>query len=147
MASYREEFVELTERREAANEKHVYFLLATAAAAIGLAVQRTYGHSLAWSQIPLALAVLSWGISFLSGCYLIKTYDTIRAVELIYLDHLHRNEGVAGPETKKARNERFDKLGPRMGFFWRWQFGALIAGAVFFLVWHVTEMALRTPAP
>ncbi len=48
--------------REAQN-RYTYFLLATGAA-IGLAVNQTMNAILARSQVPLAGAVLSWGLSF-----------------------------------------------------------------------------------
>src|SRR5690554_2121292 len=51
-----------------AQEKYTYFLLAAAGAAIGFAVTRTSDAPLAWSQVPLALAVSEWGLSFFFGC-------------------------------------------------------------------------------
>ena len=51
-----------------AQDKYTYFLLAAAGAAIGLAVSQTQGARIVWAQIPLALAVLSWGLSFYFGC-------------------------------------------------------------------------------
>ena len=53
--------------RESQN-KYTYFLLAAAGAAIALAVDQTHVAALAWSQVPLALSVLSWALSFLFGC-------------------------------------------------------------------------------
>lgn len=49
-------------------DKYTYFLLAAAGAAIGLALTQTKGLSLNWSQFPLGLAVLNWGLSFFFGC-------------------------------------------------------------------------------
>jgi len=51
-----------------AQDKYTYFLLAAAGAAIALAVNQTQGAAISWSQIPLAGAVLCWGLSFFFGC-------------------------------------------------------------------------------
>src|SRR5438309_1240103 len=49
-------------------DRHTYFLLAAVGAAIGLAVSQTQAKALDWSQLPLALATLSWSTSFFCGC-------------------------------------------------------------------------------
>ena len=49
-------------------DKYVYFLLAAAAAGIALSVQMTADASANWRLVPLAMAVLSWAISFFAGC-------------------------------------------------------------------------------
>ena len=48
-------------------EKYVYYLIALSVSAIGFSVYKTENQSLAYSQIPLALAVLSWSISIFCG--------------------------------------------------------------------------------
>lgn len=49
-------------------DKHVYFLLAAAGAAIGFAFTQTTGAVLHWSQAPLGVALCCWGLSFYCGC-------------------------------------------------------------------------------
>jgi hypothetical protein len=44
--------------------RYAYFLLAAAGAAIGLVVSQTQTATLQWAQIPLAIAVAMWGLSF-----------------------------------------------------------------------------------
>ena len=51
-----------------AQGRYTYFLLAAAGAGIALAVNETHRAELAWSQLPLGLAVLNWGSSFFCGC-------------------------------------------------------------------------------
>ena len=48
--------------------KYTYFLLAVAASAIALAVQRTTGSPLTSNMMPLGLAVACWAGSFFAGC-------------------------------------------------------------------------------
>lgn len=49
-------------------DKYTYFSLAAAGAAIAFAVNQTQGAKLAWSQLPLAGAVVCWALSFFCGC-------------------------------------------------------------------------------
>ena len=47
--------------------KYTFYLLAVVGAAVGFALNQTQGSVLAWSQIPLGLAVSSWFLSFYFG--------------------------------------------------------------------------------
>ncbi len=60
--------LELARMLRTGQDKYTYFLLAAAAAAIGLALNRTHGNAFALTMIPLGLAVTSWGVSFYFGC-------------------------------------------------------------------------------
>ena len=51
-----------------AQDKYTYFLSAATGAAIALVINQTQGSTLTWSQAPLAVAVLCWGLSFFFGC-------------------------------------------------------------------------------
>ena len=53
-------------------EKYVYYLIAISVSAIGFSVYKTENQSLTYSQIPLALAVLSWSISIFCGLKFLK---------------------------------------------------------------------------
>src|SRR3569832_568333 len=59
---------ELYRQLRTSQDKISFFLLAAAASGIALAVNNTAGSILSYSQIPLALAVVSWGFSFYFGC-------------------------------------------------------------------------------
>jgi len=50
-----------------ARQRLTYFLLAADGAAIAYALTQTQSAKIAWSQIPLAIAVISWGLSFYCG--------------------------------------------------------------------------------
>jgi hypothetical protein len=126
-------------------DKYTYFL-AAAGAAIAFAVTQSQTATLAWSKIPLALAVLSWAMSFYAGCkqlnnvanFLQQNYDLLRVQEGLHPQFPNHPQVVAVIE--EVVREAADKSG-------RWhvrQFRFLIAGAVFYVLWHVTEMALRT---
>ena len=127
-------------------DKYTYFLLAGAGAAIAFAVTQSQTATLTWSKLPLALAVLSWAFSFYAGCrqlrdvtiVLQQNYDLLRIEEGLHPQFPNHPQVVAIIE--EAVRETADKSG-------RWgarQFRFLVAGAVFYVLWHVTEMALRT---
>ncbi|HYN81179.1 MAG TPA: hypothetical protein VES88_06725 [Gemmatimonadaceae bacterium] len=126
--------------------KYAYFLLAIAAAAIGLVVRQTQEARFQLAQIPLAAAVLCYGASFFCGCKYIQWMNaTMRAnVALLQIqegkhpglpNHPQLIEAAAdgvrqAAETNSAATAKYS----------RWQFRLLIAGAVFYLVWHVATM-------
>ena len=47
--------------------KYTFYLLAVDGAAVGFALTQTQGVVLAWSQMPLGLAMVSWSMSFWFG--------------------------------------------------------------------------------
>jgi hypothetical protein len=138
---------EVYRQSRTAQDKSTYFLLAAAAAAIGLALERTKGSALEWSMVPLGLAVVSWGLSFYCGCVHLKYVNSILSSNLELLkvqsgthaDIAQHPEHVADAadgiknaiESKSVKGSRFAKI----------QFQMLILGAVLFISWHVIDMA------
>src|SRR3569832_761111 len=59
---------ELCRQHRTSQDMIYFFLLAAAASGIALAVNNTAGSILSFSQIPLARAVVSWGLSVYFGC-------------------------------------------------------------------------------
>lgn len=130
--------------------KYSYFLLAAAGAAIGFALNQTQGEDLAWSQLPLGVAVFLWGNSFFFGCRKLQCIQEA----LFYNAQILRIESGSHPvtgndpglvkEASEMARQDFDDKSKSIGLYGDWQFGALIAGAVFYVIWHVVEMYLRT---
>jgi hypothetical protein len=101
-------------------------------------------------MIPLGLAVLCFGLSFVFGCLHLRYVETI----LYSIFTLVRAESgqdarsgtdlqsiaVASEAIRAAINENMARSRGRS----QRQFHFLIAGALLFLVWHVLEMYLRT---
>ncbi len=134
--------------REAQN-KYIYFLLAAAAAAIAFAVNKTSAVALARSQVPLALAVLSWGLSFFTGTrHLAYVSSTLYAnADLLKVENGQHPEVGGDPQRMAAAGE-----GIRSAIEWNseranrlahWQFRFLVVGAVLYVAWHVLKMYLR----
>jgi hypothetical protein len=136
-----------------AQDKHTYFILAAAGAAIAFALRETQSAALSWSQAPLAAAVLCWGSSFYCGCrhLLHMTSSLYSNFELLIVaEGLHPAAGTK-PQVIAAASEGIrqgiDRHSSRAVPLGRWQFRLLILGALFYIGWHILEMWLRTPLP
>lgn len=102
------------------------------------------------SQVPLGAAVLSWGLSFFFGTRnveyensnLFANYDLVRILGGAHPDLAGRH-----PDFQKAAasgiSEAMELNAKSAGKFARWQFRLLVLGALFYLGWHVLEMAQR----
>ena len=132
--------------------KYAYFLLAAAAAGIALAMKETTGQALARDHAVLGLAVLSWALSFYFGCeYLAWVDATTRAnMALLMLQAGSHPDSPAHPQAREAAMEGTRQAAEENAHQSRRlanrQFRFLVVGAVFYIIWHVIEMAVRTPA-
>lgn len=133
-----------------AQDKYAYFILAAAGAAIGFAITRTGEMPLAWSQVPLALAIVAWGLSFFFGCrYIAYVQSTLYAnSELLRVrEGRHPLAGI-NPQAIAAASagitSAMESNNNRASFFADLQFNLLIGGGVLYVAWHVLEMYLRT---
>lgn len=133
--------------RESQN-KYVYFLLATSAAGIGLAVQQTSNTALSLSQIPLGVAVLLWGVSFYCGCLHISYINStlyangeLLSVERGEHPEVSRLLIPAASEGIKEAMQSNSNIANRYG---RWQFKLLILGAAFYIFWHIMVMYIAS---
>ena len=143
------ERIEIYKQHRAAQEKYVYFLLAAVGAAIALTVNQTQGAKLAYSQLPLGVAVFLWGLSFFFGCKhlnrvestLFANADLLKVQYGVYPSIGNDNERMSVAE--KVIRENIESHSTWAGRFARWQFGAFILGAAWYLAWHIFEMSLR----
>jgi hypothetical protein len=128
-------------------DKYTYFLLAGAGAAIAFAITQSQTATLTWSKLPLAFSVVSWAVSFYAGCrqlnevsnILQQNYDLLRIQEGLHPEFPNHPKIVSTIEGLVRENAA------KSGRWGRRQFRFLVAGAIFYVFWHVTEMALRTP--
>jgi hypothetical protein len=125
----------------------LYFLLAAAGAGIGFAVTQSQQATIAWSKLPLAIAVVCWGLSFIFGCKQLRQTNNI--LQKNY-QMLRVQKGIhpvlpPTPEVLAFIEKDLEESSSSSGGWGRLQFSYLVAGAIFFVLWHVIEMALRTP--
>ncbi len=144
------EQLEVYKQHVAVSDKYTYFLLAAVGAAIALTINQTQGAKLSVSQIPLAIAVLLWGLSFYLGC------RHITLVKATLLSNAALLRVQAGEDSMAGRNlqairvssetllEIIEKHSTGAGHAARWQFRCLVLGGTSYLAWHILEMWLRT---
>lgn len=135
--------------RESQNS-YIYFILGTAGAAIAFAVSQTRDASLSWFQLPLAAAVLCWGISFLLGCRNRLHYSAALQTNAALSRAQAGREPLIGDHTQAIAEGSeilrtiFKDHSDKAKQYANWQFRFLIVGAVLYVAWHVIEMYLRT---
>jgi hypothetical protein len=143
---------EVYRQHRTAQDKYTYFLLAAVGAAIGLAINQTQGSTLSWSQAPLAVAVLCWGLSFFFGCRHLKyvSSNLYANANLLKVQSGEHPEVGHHPQLMAAASEgilqAFEANARRAVRSSTMQFRFLVAGAIFYIAWHVLEMWLRTVA-
>lgn len=128
------------------NDKYTYFLLAAAGAAIAFAMSQTQNAALSWSKAPLALAVLAWAGSFLSGCLQIKQVNNLLQRNYRFLV-VREGADPVFPATPEVLSFIQDDLRERSEASGKWQarqLKLLVVGGIFYIAWHIIEMALRT---
>jgi hypothetical protein len=129
--------------------KYTCFILAVAAAAVAYSVKLTESSVLSDSMIPLGLATLFWGVSFYCGCrslrYSLSNLHANLELNLI-LDGTHSKVGRDPSAIKAASKGITDawEYNANKGMLHaKMQTGFLIAGALCFIAWHLTEMIVR----
>lgn len=133
-------------------EKYVYYILALAVSAIGFAIYKTSGLPLKYSQIPLGLSVLSWGISIFCGLKFIQYIISNLYANNTYLDILagrHPDLGnIAWKKEAGAEGVKQAMLsnGETAGKYFKWQGRLFYAGILLFILWHILEMYLLSKA-
>jgi hypothetical protein len=143
---------EVYRQLRAAQDKYTYFLLAATGAAIALVVNQTQGSTLSWSLAPLAVAVLCWGLSFFFGCRHLEyvSSNLYANAEFLKVQSGEHPEVGQHPQMMAAASEgihqAFEANTLRANRLAKLQFRFLVAGAIFYIAWHVLEMWLRTVA-
>lgn len=135
-------------RREFFQEqsKYTYYVVALCVTAIGFSTYKTFGMSLKWTQIFLALAVAFWGLSIYCGLQFIRYKISTMFLNIKYLEVLDgKVEGVrinlsdAMDIADKLKDEI--KSNSKNGFSLSgWQYRLFCGGFISFLIWHIIEM-------
>ena len=131
-------------------DKYTYFLLAVAASAIALSVQITKNATFSLDLIPLGLAVLAWAGSFYTGCIYIQYVQSNLVANSRYLKIQSGTDNEVGsnPMLIRAASEgvmdAMEKNSDRATSLSAWQFKLLILGGIFYIVWYILEMFMRT---
>jgi hypothetical protein len=117
--------------------------LAGAPAAIAFAFHETVDRELAWSLLPILLAVLAWGASFAAGIWASRT------VQVSIKANLLMNEAKAAGD-KHGYDAAVDLGNKASDTCWNWQqaqMWCLFAGAALYLIGHVWHIVATSSAP
>jgi hypothetical protein len=145
-----ETIIENYRLQRATQDKIAYFLLTASGAGIGFAITRTQDTWLGWSQIPLGLAIMTWGLSFLFGCYhLIHALQALNengAYIRLQDSHAQDPKSVKHEDLAQIREiwDALAKATKSANATFILQFKLVILGGVCYLFWHILEMCLRT---
>ena len=127
-------------------EKLIYYLIALAVAAIGFSILQTIGQPIKRIQIPLAFAVLCWGISIYLGIRFLKLIISSLFANNVYLDILQGRDPRAGqhPEMIRAASsgvkEAMETNSNRASESAKWQERLFYLGIILFIIWRIAEM-------
>jgi hypothetical protein len=143
--------LEVARHYKSLQDKYTYFLLTAAGACIALSVRATSGSPIKISQLPLGLAVLAWGASIICGCQFLRLLGgmTYKNYEWLLWWHRAANRQSQPNELASARAQeesQFERGQKKAGFLSNIQFYSLLLGGVFYLIWHILEMAKLTNA-
>jgi hypothetical protein len=127
-------------------EKFVYYLIALSVTSIGFSVYKTIGLELKFIQIPLGIAVLSWGLSIFCGLTFLKYLMSTLYSNIEYFNILQGNNEEVGNNPKlihaasKGVHMAMSSNSKRAGYFFNWQHYLFYLGIISFIIWHLLEM-------
>lgn len=132
--------------------KYVYFLLAASGAAIGFSINQTQDLVLSFSQVPLGIAILFWGLSFYFGCQQLLFSLKGLYINSGFLDIQKGNDKDVGNSPRMIETaleivkEIYEKNSSGIAKNGKRQFHFLVVGAMSYILWNIIEMILRTQA-
>lgn len=139
---------EIQRQHRQQQEKYVYYILALTVSAIGFAIYKTSGLPLKWSQVPLGLSVISWGVSIFCGLKFIKYVLSILYANNAYFEILNGQDPDLGnvpwkiEAGAKGVREAMKLNAITASKYLDWQSRLFYIGIVLFIIWHVSEMYL-----
>lgn len=140
------EELEIHRRLYESQEKYTYFLLAAVGACLGFALTQTNEIAISTKQIPLAIAVLMWGLSFFYGCKYLQAKQSTTYANSEYLKAENGHHPISGFDPVKidvvllAIEQNIHRLGTSSSRYRTAQFCLLISAVAFYVIWHILEM-------
>lgn len=129
-------------------DKYVYFILAATVSAIGFTITQTQDLiEFSYTQIPLGLSLICWGLSFWFGCRNREYHNSTLYTNSQLLKVQMGQHPKAGnhPDYIKAASdgiiEAVNNNVEKANKFGRLQRDMFIIGVFFFVCWRVVEIA------
>lgn len=126
--------------------KYKYYMIALCIASIGYSIVRTTGRSIDCCDIPLAIAVSSWGISIFLGFRFLKCSLSILNIDYALIDvrngvhptsKNHPEKIKIGVDSLTDSINRFQRIGKNANV---WQERLFYIGMIMFIFWHVLDI-------
>ncbi len=143
-----EEQREILKQFRQQQEKYVYYIVALCVTSIGFSIIKTSGQTIKWSQIPLAIAVISWSTSVYCGLTFLRYVISSLYANKVYLDitqGLHP-DFQTNPAIREAAADgvmsAIQKNSNKTMQYSKWQNWLFYFGIILFIIWHVIEMYL-----
>lgn len=135
------------------HERFVYYIVALSVTSIGFAVYKTTGLPLRYSQIPLGIAVLSWGLSIYCGFRGITQVMHVTFVNNAFFDVIQGQHPLSGTHPEKIQigvntlTRIMNEGSENASKYFHRQTTLFYVGVIAFLTWHVYEMYLSSLPP
>jgi hypothetical protein len=123
--------------------KYIYYVLAATGACIAFAINKTDEAVFSWPHILWLLAVFCWALSLYLGTRILMN-ETEYMANVAWVDMAIQDDPNSQPDPQFAA--QLHQRAQQKGRHKWWQFTLLLAGAGFFIIWHVLEMVLRAEA-
>ena len=144
--------LEVYRQHVTAQQKYAYFLLAAVGACVGFALTQTKDAILDTTQLPLAMALFGWGLSFWCGCMHLKGLQTVLYANMALIRTQSGREPPVGHNqalisySENIIREIAVAHGNRSAKASLWQFRFFVLGVAAYICWHILEMAWRVQA-
>ena len=126
-------------------EKFVFYIIALNVAAIGFAVYLTLDKPLVLTQIPLGIAVVSWGLSIWFGTSYLKKLIESKSINFEMLK-LEGNRTLINQNDYAAKSndlmEEDQQIHIKIIQYLKYHEIFFYAGIICFLAWHFLQMAV-----
>lgn len=127
-------------------QKYTYYIVALCVAGIGFAVQKSMNMPLSKTQIPLAAAVCSWGMSIFCGLKFLGIMMSALYSNSALIEVWEGKHPLSGshPEKMKIGAETIlkgiEKMSQKTKKFSIWQDRFFYFGIICFVGWRIWEM-------
>ena len=127
-------------------QKYVYYVIALSVTSIGFSIFQTMKEPLKITQIPLGIAILSWGLSVFCGLLFIRYIISTLYTNVEYLDVV---EGIHPDVKKNPQNKDYIIEGMKQAIhsnskktvqLSNYQNYLFYFGVIMFIVWRIIEM-------
>ncbi len=122
-------------------DKYIYYIGALSVTSIGFAVQQTLGQPLKYSFIPLASAIISWGISIYKGLKFIELKLNTLYDQRTYYQLVIKHQNAVEQITKVFEDNSTIPIANAKKNF-KQSFIFFILGCTLFIIWRIVDMSL-----